>query len=166
MKGFILPAVLLLAQTPLCADGGTVQLHKEAGGFVITVFSSPSPLSVGLADISVLLQNRDGLEPILDANVHLILHDESSSIEFHALPTRAQARNKLLYAAPVMFVSPGRWKMGILIERHGKETGAEGIVDVVPARAQVSYAGYIAFPPVMIVLFVIRERLIRRRARR
>jgi len=166
MKGFILPAVLVLAQTTLWSDGGTVQLHKEAGDFVITVFTSPSPLSVGLADISVLLQNREGLEPVLDANVHLILHDDASDIEFHAIPTRAQARNKLLYAAPVMFASPGRWKIGVLVDRHGKEIGAEGIFDVVPARVQVSYAGYIAFPPVMIVLFVIRERLIRRRARR
>ena len=166
MQGFILSAVFLLAQVAAWADGGTVQMRQEAGGLVITVFTSPSPLSVGPADISVLLQNRDGLDPVLDANVHLILSDDASGIEFHALPTRAQARNQLLYAAPVMFARPGKWKIGVLVERHGKEIAAEGILDVSTARAKVSYAGYIAFPPVVIVLFVIRERLIRRRTRR
>jgi hypothetical protein len=166
MKPLLLSMLVIVAHETAWADGGTVQLRKETGGLVITVFTSPSPLSVGPVDISLLLQNQDGLDPVLDANVHLILHDEASHIEFHALPTRAQARNKLLYATPVMFVSPGKWKMGVLIERHGKEIGTDGYLDVAPPHAKVSYAGYIAFPPVMIVLFVIRERLIRRRARR
>ena len=38
----LLPAVAILAQTTALADGGTVQLRKEAGDLVITVFTSPS----------------------------------------------------------------------------------------------------------------------------
>jgi hypothetical protein len=145
---------------------GAVQLHQEAGPFVITVFTSPSPLSVGPADISLLLQNRDRLDPVLDANVHVVLRDDASNIEIQAHPTRAPGRDKLLYAAPVMFVSPGRWRMAVIIERNGKTAETEGILDVARAPAKVSYAGYIAFPPVTIVLFAIRGRLIRRRSRR
>jgi hypothetical protein len=162
----LLPVAVILAQATVWADGGTVQLRKEAGDLVITVFTSPSPLSVGPVDISLLLQNRDGLEPVLDANVFVFLRENASGAEFQAHPTREQATNKLLYAAPVMFSKAGRWEIAITVERNGQETGVGGILDVAPTRNKaVSYAGYIAFPPIVIVLFVVRERLIRRRSK-
>ena len=162
----LLPVVVILAQVSAFADGGTVQLRKEAGDLVITVFTSPAPLSVGPVDISLLLQSRHGLEPVLDANVSLALREDASSIEFEARPTREQARNKLLYAAPVMFPKPGKWQIRVTVERIGVETAAVGIVEVAPARdTAASYSAHIAFPPVMIALFVVRERLIRQKSR-
>jgi hypothetical protein len=162
----LLPAAVMLAQAAAFADGGTVQLRKEAGGLVITVFTSPAPLSAGPADISLLLQNRNGLEPVLDANVSLVLRAEDSDVELRAHPTREQARNKLLYAAPVMLSNPGKWRLAVTVERNGEQTGAVGIVEVAPAPDMaLSYSGYIAFPSVMIALFVVRERLIRRKSR-
>src|SRR5438876_7656133 len=115
MNRSLLPAMLILAQATALADGGTVQLRKEAGDLVITIFTSPAPLSVGPADISLLVQNRNGLEPVLDANVFLFLREDTSGIEFQARPTREQARNKLLYAAPVMFSRPGRWQIAVTV---------------------------------------------------
>jgi hypothetical protein len=166
MKPLFLSALLILAQAAW-ADGGAVQLRKEADGLVITVFASPSPLSIGPADVSVLLQNRDGLDPVLDANVLLLFRHDDSGIEFQARPTDQQAQNKLLYAAPVMFSKPGKWRITVTIRRNGQETTATGILEVTPARDRaVSYAGYLSFPPAMIVLFVIRGWLIRRRSRR
>lgn len=165
LSKLLLPAVIL-AQATALADGGAVQWRKEAGGIVITVFTSPAPLSVGPVDISLLLQNRSGLEPVLDANVSLVLRAEDSDIEFRAHPTREQARNRLLYAAPVTLSNPGKWRIAVTVDRNGEETGAAGIVEVAPAPDMaLSYAGYIAFPPVMIALFVVRERLIRRKSR-
>jgi hypothetical protein len=163
---WLLPAVVILAQATAFADGGTVQLRQEAGGLVITVFTSPSPLSVGPVDISLLLQNQDGLEPVLDAKVSLVLLDDDWGIEFQARPTREQARNKLLYAAPLMFSQPGKWQIVVKVLRNGNETDTTGFLEVAPAPGKTaSYAGYIAFPPVMIGLFMLRERLIRRRSR-
>jgi hypothetical protein len=163
----LLPALVILAQATALADGGTVQLRREAGDLVVTVFTSPSPLSVGPVDISLLLQNRDGLEPVLDAKVSLTLRKDASSIEFQARPTREQARNKLLYAAPVMFSEPGNWQIAVTVARNGTEASARGILEVATAPGKsASYAGYIAFPPVVIGLFMLRERLIRRRSRR
>jgi hypothetical protein len=171
MKPLLLLALVILAQAAAWADGGTVQLRKESADLVITVFTSPSPLSVGPVDVSLLLQNRNGLEPVLDANVSLLLRkdalrEDASSIEFRARPTRENARNKLLYAAPVMFSKLGKWRIAVTVRRNGRETDAVGILEVAPAHDRsASYAGYIAFPPVMIVLFIVRERLIRRRSR-
>ena len=55
----LLPFVAILAPALSFADGGTVQLRKEAGALVITVFTSPAPLSAGPVDISLLLQNAE-----------------------------------------------------------------------------------------------------------
>src|SRR5260370_621938 len=92
----LLVLVCMLAQATVFADGGLVQLRKEAGAFVITVFTSPAPLSAGPVDISLLLQNRNGLEPVLDASVSLLLRADASSTELRARATREQAQNKLL----------------------------------------------------------------------
>src|SRR6202162_1498789 len=105
------PLVIILAQATALADGGTVQLRKEAGPFMITVFSAPAPLSAGPVDISLLLQNRNGLEPVLDARVSLILRSEASGAEIQARPTRERAQNKLLYAAPVTLAESGKWQL-------------------------------------------------------
>jgi hypothetical protein len=167
MKSLSILVLAIAAQATAWADGGTVQLRRDTGDIAITVFTSPSPLSVGPVDISVLLQNRNGLEPVLDAEVFVFLRENASGVEFQAHPTREQARNKLLYAAPIMFSQPGQWRISIRVMRNGKQTEAAGILEVAPAHNQaISYAGYVAFPPIMIALFVVRERLIRRRSKR
>ena len=163
-RKLLLPVVMTLAQATAFADGGTVQLRKEAGALVITVFSSPAPLSAGLVDISLLLQNRNGLEPVLDANVSLLLRAEASGAEIQARPTREQAQNKLLYAVPVTLAESGRWQLAITILRNGERTEATGAIDVASApEMAASYWSYIAFPPLVIVVFAVREWLLRRR---
>jgi hypothetical protein len=167
MKPLLIPALVILVQATAWPDGGTVRLRHEASDLVITVFTSPSPLSVGPVDISVLLQNREGLEPVLDAKVSLALRTDDSGIELQARPTREQARNKLLYAAPVTLSKPGKWHIVVTVLRNGKKTDTAGILEAAAAPDKASsYTGYIAFPPVMIGLFMVRQRLIRRRSRR
>ncbi len=162
----VLPILLVLAQATAWADGGMVQLRQEAGDLVITVFTSPTPLSAGSADISLLLQKRNGLDPVLDASVLLVLVQPDSNIEFHACATREQARNKLLYAAPVMFAQAGKWRISVSVRRNEKEVAAAGTLEVAPASGgALSLAGFLAFPPIMITLFVVRELLLRRRSR-
>src|ERR1700682_3349623 len=126
----LFPTLLILAQAPAWADEGRGQLRQETGDLIITVFTSPTPLSVGPVDISLLLQNRNGLDPVLDADVSLVLVDADSNIEFRARPSREQARNKLLYAAPVIFSRPGKWRMSVTVRRNEKEVTAAGTLDV------------------------------------
>src|SRR5882724_4523088 len=130
----LLPGLLLLAQAVALADGGAVQLRQKTGGFLVTVFTSPTPLAAGPVDVSVLIQTRDELEPVLDANVTLLLREEDSGIELHERLTREQARNKLLYAAMVYFSRSGKWHMVVKVARDGAYTLAAGDLDVAPAR--------------------------------
>ena len=163
----LLPAVMILAQTTASADGGAVQLRKEAGDLLITVFSSPSVLSVGPADISLLLQRRDGLDPVLDANVSLNLRTDAPNSNLQAKATREQARNKLLYAAAVTFPNPGKWQIAVSVDRDGGETDAVGTLNVAPAPGGPgAYWVWIVSPMAMSLFIMVREVLIRRRSQR
>ena len=149
------------------AEGGTVQWRKQAGSLLITAFTAPAPLAAGPGVISLLVQNRNGLEPVLDANVSLLLRAAASTAEIRAQPTRERAQNKLLYAAPVTLAESGKWQLAVTILRNGERSDATGTIDVAPTPAMVaSYWGYIAFPPLMIVVFVGHELLLRRRPSR
>jgi hypothetical protein len=155
---------MILAQATALADGGTVQLRAEVGELVITVFTSPSPLTVGPTDISLLLQNHDSLEPVLNADVTLLLRSVASLAEIDARPSRSRAQNKLLYAAPVTLPESGKWNLTLVILRNGRRTEATGTIHAAPASATAaSYSSLLVLPPLMILLFAIRERLIRRR---
>jgi hypothetical protein len=146
------------------ASGGTVQWRKQAGSLLITVFTAPAPLSAGPGVISLLVQNRNGLEPVLDAKVSLLLRADASAAEIRAQPTREQAPGKLLYAAPVTLAESGKWQLAVTILRNSERTDATGTIDVGPTPAMVaSYWGYIAFPPLMIVAFVGHDLLLRRK---
>lgn len=161
---FFLVIVMLLAQARGFADGGTVQMRKDAGPFLVTVFTSPVPLSAGPVDISILLQNLDGLSPVLDARVSVLLRREASRTEICAHATREQAHNKLLYAALVTLPESGKWHVSITTLHNASRTEISGEIDVTQSHVIAgSYSGYIALPPVMIAVFVIREWLIRRK---
>src|SRR5580693_3305151 len=64
--------VLFLARMSK-ADGGAIQFQGDAGSFHVTVFTLPPILSAGSVDITVLLQDRSKLNPLLDARVTLDL---------------------------------------------------------------------------------------------
>jgi hypothetical protein len=166
MKLFLLPFLFALAEVSMMADGGAVQLREQAGDLVVTVFSSPGRLSVGPADISLLLQKKDGLDPVLDATVSLRFRDDASN-EFEARPSQGNARNKLMYAAPVTFTKAGKWQMSAIISRNGVRTETAAVLDVArdPGTTQ-TYAGFIVFPMAMTAFFMIREVLIRKKVQR
>ncbi|HYL78466.1 MAG TPA: hypothetical protein VEU96_30015 [Bryobacteraceae bacterium] len=142
-------ALLLLTAPSLFADGGTVQLRKEVGPYLITVFTAPE-------DISVLIQNRTSLQPILDADV-LIRIGET---QLHA--THQAAQNKLLYAAPLAAEEPGKLDFTIDVNHGSIVSGTLNIAQ--PAPMLASNWEYLALPPVFILLFAVREWLVRRRA--
>jgi hypothetical protein len=161
---FLLPALAILAQCVLFADGGAVRLRKQTSEFVITVFTARGPQ--GATDFSVLVQNLDGLDPVLDANILLILEDSSGTV-MTARPTHNFARNKLLYAVPVIIPKSGIWQMTVVVDRNRHREHVSGKLEVASSpEERSSYTTCFAIPPVAIALFVIRHRLIRRKGRR
>ena len=162
MKRRLITAILLIAgaRTAL-ADGGTILARQTVGGLAITTFASA--LRTGVVDLSVMIQNHEALDPVLDATVELTLTAPDGR-EITAAATQAQAQNKLLYAVPVTLDQPGRWTLSMVVSRTGisVSTGARFEVTV---SGPVKYWKYLAIPPAFLVLFTLHQWLWRRQGR-
>jgi hypothetical protein len=115
--------LLLLAAAPLLANGGTVRISREAvGPYLVSVFTSPTPLRTGEVDVSVLVQDTVR-EAVLDVPVMV----EARPVGFEAAPvryeaTRRQATNRLFKAAKFPLTEAGDWELRV---RVGDEEGGE-----------------------------------------
>jgi hypothetical protein len=160
-------AFLLLGGTHLLwADGGKVQLQKEAGPFLITLFSDPSEVRIGRVDLSVLCQKSGDKSTILDAKVflHLTKPGGAEIVEFTLPASHEAATNKTLYAAHLDLPSPGKWKVKVDVRRGGDEASVSGDLNVLPKEPLlVSYWPFFVIVPLIALLFAINRRLRRGR---
>ncbi len=141
----------------LLADGGAVQFRRQSGPLLITVFAAPSPLRAGIADLSVMVEEARNRQTVLDAEVGLrISRPGETDIVLPA--TRAQAVNKLLYAAYPALPSAGDWRLTVQVNLRGQPIEAEGMITVLPRQpAARKYWLYLALVPLGVVLFVINQ---------
>src|SRR5206468_7682231 len=114
---------LLMDAGPAVANGGTVRTNRApAGPYAVTVFTSPTPLVVGIADVSTSVERADSgdLEP--DARVIVatepVGHAGQAGV-FEA--THDQASDANFYAANVRLDTTGTWRFAIqVIGRQGE----------------------------------------------
>jgi hypothetical protein len=163
MKTRVLLALGLLAPTVVRADGGAVRLRGGSDDWVLTVFTAPEPLRVGVVDVSVLAQRRDTGEALLDAEVTLTLRPPDG--EPFTLPaTRARATNKLLHSAVVDLPVAGVWALSVTVRRGGEVASVAGELPVAPAASRLASLGQVlALPPIAVVLFACHQALKARR---
>jgi YtkA-like protein len=163
-RGLLLVAAVLAFSSRAQADGGFVELHQEAGPFVVTVFAAPGPLRAGPVDISVLVQDRPSGQPVLDAEVFVRLEGPGATTLVERA-TREAAQNKLLYSALLNLPEAGQWELEVTI-KQGKETAS--IVGQVSAAAPtpflLSYWRSLLLPPIVIAVFALNQLLKRRSA--
>jgi hypothetical protein len=115
------------------------------------------PLRPGTADLSVLLEQADEHSPILDGEIFFELTHETGVI-IRAEATRSQARNKLLYCSLIDLPLAGHWKMRVRARRGNDR--AEVLQDLLIAAPQpllLSHWKLLAFPPTVIILFVMNQ---------
>jgi hypothetical protein len=157
-------ALVALLPTLAAADGGLVRVSQPAGPFVLTVFTTPTPLSVGRADVSVMVQDRRSLAPLLDARVSLELTFPAGGREpLRVEATRAHATNRLLYAATVTLPAAGEWRLRARAEVQGTRGEITCRLPVEPGRPRVvAYWPWLLLPPVAVALFVLNDHLARR----
>ena len=158
-----LPILLLLAAGQfLRADGGKVLLQRQAGPFLITLFSDPSVVHVGRVDLSVLCQKGDDKSTVLDAEVflHLTKPGGAEIVEFTLPATHRTATNKTLYAAQLDLPTPGKWKVKVDARRGGDEASITGDLNVLPKEPLlVTYWPFFILVPLIALLFAINRRL-------
>jgi len=162
---WLVPALLALSSRAQ-ADGGLVALHQEAGPFIVTVFTAPSPLRAGPVDISVLVQDRANGQPVLDGEVFVRLQREGG-MTLGARATREVAQNKLLYSALMTLPEAGRWELEVTIKQGKEAASVLGQVSAAPPRPfLLSYWRSLSLPPIVAALFALNQWLKRRAARR
>jgi hypothetical protein len=166
----VVPGVVALLLPPVAAsaDGGAVLLQDTSGPFVITVFTGPPPLRIGVVDVSVLVQDRHQGTPLLDADVTIQLSPPAASsgseTSITAAATHAQATNKLFYAALVELAVPGTWRLRVDV-RMGRTTVEVGAPLLIASSLPTLHAiwPHLLVPPAVIVLFALHQWLIRQR---
>jgi hypothetical protein len=179
---FVISLMLFLARTSW-ADGGAVQFQGDAGTFHITVFTLPPILSAGPVDVTVLIQERSKLDPLLDARVTLDLTAETGSslnkqawsppacalnapASLTGIPVRLNhGENRLLYGALVQVPYSGIWQLKINVTRDSEKESVWTLLKVnPPAPAPLAYWHLFILPPIGVLCFIL-NRTARRRER-
>jgi hypothetical protein len=145
---------------------------------VVTVFTSAAPVRDSLTDVSLMVQEKDSSQPILDASVDFVftppagsdgeeICGPSGAMMQGAIPaSHQQASNKLLYAAPLKFGVAGNWRLEALIKRGNDAARLICEIPVgLPTRRLVGLLPYLALPLLAVVLFAINQYLSRRSLR-
>ncbi len=178
MRATLLVALTLLPLGIVCADGGAVIASEIIENRRITVFSDPAFLRAGPADFSVLVQEATTGDPVLNAAVELVVapsDGNSPNLEKVWLPpccsmeaendgavsaTHAAADNKLLYAANVILPTAGDHLLTATIsDTNGSISLPIRLAVLGPASPLSTYWPFLAFPPLAIGLFALRQKI-------
>jgi hypothetical protein len=146
----------LLVATAAHGDGGLLRASEAAGPLVVSIFTAPTPLRVGPADVSIMVQATDDHSAVLDAEVQVVLH--GPGVERTATATRAAATNKLLYAALLDLPAPGHWTLAAEVRAGARRAHVSCEVDVAPALPPaLAFWPYLALPGLAIALFALHQ---------
>jgi hypothetical protein len=162
MTRLVVLLCLLSLSNAARADGGRLRLHESAGPFVITLFTTPDPLTQGTADFSVAVErsgdgggNR-GL--VQDATVTLILTPPDASKPLVLAATHAEASSAFLQAANFTLPAAGVWKITVVV-RQGADAGeCSGQIEVLPYRVATDETAWqVAAIPLALLLFAVHQ---------
>jgi hypothetical protein len=167
--------VIALSTRNAHADGGIMRYREVQGPFAVTIFTSSDPQEGRPVDVSVMVQDRDSNDAILDATVKLVLTPpvgspretmeqvcgpglDPHSGRFTVAATREQASNKLLYAAPVKFGAAGDWQLQAFVKRDGDAVNITCRLPVSPPPHQLAgLLPYLVAPPLLVALFAMNQ---------
>jgi hypothetical protein len=147
------------------ADGGSLRLSGKKGGYQISVFTAPTPLRVGVVDISALVQDSSTGDPMTEVRVTVRMTKPGRrALEYPA--TAEAATNKLFRAAQFELPEPGRWEMQVQVEGlHGLAV-IGGLVDAAePLPRWLEMWPWIGWPVLAIALFGIHQVSVKRKGR-
>lgn len=165
------------------ADGGTVQISEAKGPYRITIFSTSAVVRAGPEDISILVQDQQTNQPLLNESVWLSFHrlDQKPAASHEAwvppccqmksssgldkiAATHQLATNKLLYAATVTLPEAGEWEVRATVRTSTQQTTIAGQLRVSPpAPPALAYWPFFFFPVFSIAGYILHFNLRRQR---
>jgi hypothetical protein len=163
---FILSPCQLVTLSPCHAraDGGTLRLRQQAGGYQITVFTAPTPLCAGPVDISVLVLDDATGEPLPAARVVVRLTAcGSGDVREHTADAVATT-NKLFRSAVIELPKSGWWDVEVAVTgpRGGAVVQFALEADEPPPPWRDLWP-WLAWPALAVALFALHQRTTCRR---
>ena len=154
--------VLGIRSAPAFADGGSMRLSEEKGGYRITVFTAPTPFRAGAVDISTLVQDASTGDPMTPAKVTVRMTKPGRlALEYPA--TTEAATNKLFRAAQFELPEPGRWALDVEVQGSHGMAAIGGELDAAePLPRWRSLWPWISWPALAIAFFAVHQFLTRR----
>ena len=164
---WLLPvSAILLVPSFAVADGGALRLSEQKDGYRIAVFTTPTPLRAGLADISVLVQEAATEEPASGILVSITAqkHDAQCGAIYQTATTQA-ATNKLYYAATFNLPESGWYSVEVsIIGAKGATKAGFDVEAGEPLPPALTVLPWVGWPLLAIVLFFIHQLLVRSRS--
>ena len=162
------------------ADGGRVLAEKTAGGYRVVLFGNPSPLRVGMVELSLFLEQEGKSGPVLDAVVQFRLNKLSRPAPELAWrgsgcvtpgqalsATQGHSGNKLIYSAVLGIPEPGLWELGVSISRDGQTDLVSFELPVDRAIPPVvRWWPVVALMPLGVLIYIWRGYLLKKRRAR
>lgn len=154
---------ILLLTAGLCsstfADGGRLRFSRTAGPFLVTLFTTPEPLTPGPSDFSVLVQDAKSGDILSDARVTFKLNLSGTAETVQAVATHGIATNRLLQAAAVNLPASGPWMLHVEVQQSTRSATLDFPIPVEPGSRRTTVIWIFAsLPPLVIVLFLLHQR--------
>src|SRR5439155_5475524 len=147
------------------ADGGVPRLSERAGGYRVSVFTSPTPFRAGPVDVSVLVQDADSGELVRDVRVTVRAapRDRPGTGVSHPATVDA-ATNKPYRAAVFELPEPGWWDMEVSVEGGLGSAHVRFALEAAdPPPRWWALAPWVVWPALAVGLFSLHQVLVRRR---
>ncbi len=143
------------------ADGGRLRFSRTAGPFLVTLFTTPEPLTPGPADFSVMIQDAKTGDILPDAHVMLTLTPPgASSSRLVAIAAHGIATNRLLQAAELNLPSnQTTWLLHLDIRSGAQMAAIDAPIEIENSSRQLLLIWIFAILPLAaILLFVLHQR--------
>ena len=159
MKKYLLMLLILTLTGRALADGGRLRLREPAGPFIVTLFTTPDPLTPGRADFSVVVEQPNVQGVVGDADVTFMLtplDGKGEPIMLNA--THGQATTRFLQAANFTLPHEGLWRFAIHVQRGTESGECMGEFRVHPPNLITNEVAWqIAIVPLLVLLFLAHQ---------
>jgi hypothetical protein len=163
----LLAGACLLPSSAARGDGGTLRFTKRIQQLDVSVFTDPTPVYMGVVDVSVLLSPVSTDRPVPLPAIQVCAYPVGKPEKKHcADAVAATPLNKLTPVAQLELTEPGPWQIEVSVSNA--QTGF--VVDFeLPVEngyaARESYGLWVGLPVVAVLVFLAHRRLTDRRRR-
>lgn len=144
-------------------DDQVLRLQQQSGPFAVAVFGQTGDLQQGPVTFSVLVQDRDTQETLLDTTVNLSAQRAGDTRGIaSARATARESDNKLLQSAELNLPTAGDWTLHIAVQRNSASADFSLPLRVIKPESGIafpwSYLILLAFAAILLFVYLRRHR--------